>query len=75
VKKLPAWIHETPTAMAPSTPDLPCILCGTREDTWPFFYCEKERSICRGCAKAHCGMGKRWEYAGGGDIVILEKKS
>jgi hypothetical protein len=74
-KKLPTWIHEIPTAMGPWTPEVPCVLCNTRNDIWPFFYSGKERSICRGCARTHCGMGKRWEYAGGGSIVTLEKKA
>jgi hypothetical protein len=73
--KRPTWIHEIPTAMGPWHCKVPCILCGAKEDVWSFFYSGKEREICRGCAKAHCGMGKRWEYAGGGSIMALENKA
>jgi hypothetical protein len=73
--KLPVWIDETPTSMGFWYCKVPCILCGTKEDVWSFFYSRTEREICRGCATTHCGMGKRWEYAGGGSIVTLEKKA
>lgn len=74
-RKLPVWTRQTPTAMGPWTPKEPCILCGGRDDVWSFFYSGKEREICRPCAQTHCGMGKRWEYAGGGDIISLENKA
>lgn len=68
--------RQVPVAMAACRPG-ECDRCGGRRDViWPVYYRrtkpdkENVRELCEDCAEA-CGLGTRWKYAGGGDVVEI----